>query len=128
MQNNFRNGKEVLNKATKVYLDRIPLALIFTKHLLHLFRLMLEANLHLIQSYLLRHDIFELFLDTFFFFFSFLNVEDQKVEKQINERRTCLAPSNPCKPAGSSSLASACRFATFCFAVRNSPKRRLSWS
>lgn len=44
---------------------------------------MLEANLQLVQSHLLRHDIFELFLDTFFFIFGFLKIEDQKVEKQV---------------------------------------------
>jgi hypothetical protein len=77
MQNKFRNGKDTKKKARKMYLYRIPLALIFTKHLLHLFRLLLEASLQLVQSHLLRHDIFELFLDTVFFLFGFLSVEDQ---------------------------------------------------
>jgi positive regulator of sigma E activity len=61
-----------------MYLDCVPLAFIFAELFLNLLCLMLEGMLLLVQSHLLRHDIFELFLDTLFFLFGFLNVEDQR--------------------------------------------------
>ena len=96
VQSNFRNGNSGYKKTTtNKYLDRVPLALVFTKHFLHFFRLMLEANLQLVQIHLLSYDIFELFRDTLFFFFSFLNVEEQRHKKWKNRKMNDAPASRP---------------------------------